>query len=80
VKHCKKLKLKMYEISAVTGKGIPELKYALGKMVVDIRAGAFEQEHPPAKKRPVSARKEKKKSERMKRISKQRAFKQRQTR
>jgi len=80
VKHCKKLKLKLYEISAVTGKGIPELKYALGKMVAEIRAGAYAAEHPPAKKRPVSARKEKKKSERMKRISKQRAFKQRQTR
>ena len=79
-KHCKKLKLKLYEISAVTGKGIPELKYALGKMVAEIRAGAYAQDHPPAKKRPVSARKEKKKSERMKRISKQRAFKQRQTR
>jgi GTPase len=79
-KHCKKLKLKLYEISAVTGKGIPELKYALGKMVAEIRAGAYAQDNPPAKKRPVSARKEKKKSERMKRISKQRAFKQRQTR
>ncbi len=30
-KLCKKLKLDLYEISAVTGKGIPELKYALGK-------------------------------------------------
>ena len=79
-KHCKKLKLKMYEISAVTGKGIPELKYALGKMVAEIRVGAFGQEHPPAKKRAVSTRKDKKKAERMKRVSKQRAFKQRQTR
>jgi GTPase involved in cell partitioning and DNA repair len=79
-KHCKKLKLKLYEISAVTGKGIPELKYALGKIVADDRAGAHAQENPQAKKRPVSARKEKKKSERMKRVSKQRAFKQRQTR
>jgi hypothetical protein len=70
----------MYEISAVTGKGIPELKYALGKIVAEIRAGAYAEEHTPAKKRPVSARKEKKKSERMKRVSKQRAFKQRQTR
>jgi GTP-binding protein len=79
-RHCKKLKLKLYEISAVTGKGIPELKYALGKMVAEIRAGSYAVEHTPAKKRPVSARKEKKKSERMKRVSKQRAFKQRQTR
>ncbi|MGC2744846.1 MAG: hypothetical protein WA672_16845, partial [Candidatus Angelobacter sp.] len=72
--------LKMYEISAVTGKGIPELKYALGKMVAEIRAGSYAEEHPPAKKRVVSARKDKKKAERMKRVSKQRAFKQRQTR
>src|SRR5947199_2304351 len=79
-KHCKKLKLKMYEISAVTGRGIPELKYALGKMVAEIRAGSYAAEHTPAKKGPVSARKEKKKSERMKRVSKQRACKQRQTR
>src|ERR1041385_5912625 len=79
-KYCKKLKLKMYEISAVTGKGIAELKYALGKIVAADRAGAYAQENAPAKKRPVSTRKEKKKSERMKRVSKQRAFKQRQTR
>jgi GTPase len=79
-KHCKKLKLTMYEISAVTGKGIPELKYALGKMVTAIRADTYAQEHPPAKKRAVSTRKDKKKAERMKRVSKQRAFKQRQTR
>jgi GTP-binding protein len=80
VRHCKKLKLRLYEISAVTGKGIPELKYALGKMVAQIRAGAYSQEHPPAKKRVVSSRKEKKKAERVKRVSKQRAFKLRQSR
>jgi GTPase len=40
-KHCKKLKLDLYEISAVTGKGIPELKYGLGKRVVDIRSGNY---------------------------------------
>jgi GTP-binding protein len=79
-KHCKKLKLKLYEISAVTGKGIPELKYALGKMVAEIRAGAFEQEHRPVRKKAVSSRKEKKKAERVKRVSKQRAFKLRQSR
>jgi GTP-binding protein len=80
VKHCKKLKLKMYEISAVTGKGIPELKYALGKMVAQIRAGAYAQEHRPVRKKAVSSRKEKKKAERIKRVSKQRAFKLRQSR
>ncbi|MGZ4895273.1 MAG: GTPase ObgE, partial [Candidatus Angelobacter sp.] len=79
-KHCKKLKLKMYEISAVTGKGIPELRYALGKMVAEIRADAFAQEHPPAEEKVGSSRKAKKKAESIKRISKQRAFKQRQTR
>jgi GTP-binding protein len=80
VKHCRKLKLKMYEISAVTGKGIPELKYALGKMVAQIRAGAYAQEHRPVRKKAVSSRKEKKKAERVKRVSKQRAFKLRQSR
>jgi GTP-binding protein len=79
-RHCKKLKLKMYEISAVTGKGIPELKYALGKMVAQIRAGAYAQEHRPVRKKAVSSRKEKKKAERIKRVSKQRAFKLRQSR
>src|SRR5689334_760653 len=80
VKHCRKLKLRMYEISAVTGKGIPELKYALGKMVAQIRAGAYAQEHRPVRKKAVSSRKEKKKAERVKRVSKQRAFKLRQSR
>src|SRR5256714_5333142 len=70
-KHCKKLKLQTYEISAVTGKGIPELKYALGKMVKEIRAGAYAKEHPPARKKAVSSRKEKKKAERGNRVSKQ---------
>jgi hypothetical protein len=70
----------MYEISAVTGKGIPELKYALGKMVAEIRAGSYEQEHPPAPRKPVSKRKDKKRAESVKRISKQAAFKKRQTR
>jgi GTP-binding protein len=40
-KHCKKLKLDLYEISAVTGKGVNELKYGLGKRVVEIRAGKY---------------------------------------
>jgi len=78
-KHCKKLKLDLYEISAVTGKGIPELKYALGKRVAEIRAGTFVIDSKPHKK-VVSSRKEKKKSERMKRISKSSAFKKRQSR
>jgi GTP-binding protein len=79
-KLCKKKKLTLYEISAVTGKGIPELKYALGKRVAEIRAGTFAQDHPAAPKPVRSARKAKKKEESRKRVSKQRMFKKRQTR
>jgi GTPase len=32
-RYCKKHKLKLYEISAVTGKGIDELKYAMAEEV-----------------------------------------------
>ncbi len=42
-RYCKKHKLKLYEISAVTGKGIDELKYALAKQVDALREKA--QEH-----------------------------------
>jgi len=65
------------------GKGLmttEDLQDIHGKMVAEIRASAYAEEHPPAKKRAVSTRKDKKKAERMKRVSKQRAFKQRQTR
>ena len=34
---CKKHKLKLYEISAVTGKGIEELKYAIAENVQELR-------------------------------------------
>lgn len=34
---CKKRKLKLYEISAVTGQGIEELKYAIAKEVQCLR-------------------------------------------
>src|SRR5215468_5819359 len=51
-KYAKKLKLDLYEISAVTGKGIPELKYALGKLVADIRAGR----ETPQARRPAARR------------------------
>ena len=40
-KHSKKRKLKLYEISAVTGKGIEELKYAMAKEVDELRAKAI---------------------------------------
>ena len=36
-KYCKKKKLKLYEISAVTGKGIEELKYAMAEDVEALR-------------------------------------------
>ena len=36
-KYCKKKKLKLYEISAVTGKGIEELKYAMAEQVQALR-------------------------------------------
>jgi GTP-binding protein len=36
-KYCKKHKLKLYEISAVTGKGIEELKFAIAKEVSELR-------------------------------------------
>ncbi len=78
-KHCKKRKLDLYEISAVTGKGIPELKYALGKRVAEIRAVTYAQDHP-APKKVGSSRKNKKRAESVKRMSKQAAFKKRQTR
>ena len=77
---CKKKKLKLYEISAVTGKGIPELKYALGKRVAEIRAGTYAQDHPALPEKVGSSRKAKKKEESKKRVSKQRMFKKRQTR
>jgi GTP-binding protein len=79
-KHAKKLKLDLYEISAVTGKGIPELKYGLGKRVAEIRAGKYEQKPPAIRKKAVSSRKAKKKAESVKRIPKRAAFKKRQSR
>ena len=40
-KYCKKHKLKLYEISAVTGKGIEELKYAMAEGVEKFRERAL---------------------------------------
>jgi GTP-binding protein len=37
-RYCKKHKLKLYEISAVTGKGIEELKYAMADALTRLRA------------------------------------------
>jgi translation initiation factor IF-2 len=39
-------KLKLYEISAVTGKGIDELKYAMAKEVDALRAEAVQKAEP----------------------------------
>ena len=36
-RYCKKHKLKLYEISAVTGKGIEELKYAMAAAIEELR-------------------------------------------
>jgi GTPase len=74
-KHCRKLKLDLYEISAVTGKGIAELKYGLGKRVAEIRAGTYV-EHKAARKKSASARKARK-PQGTRRIPKRAAFKKR---
>jgi GTPase len=42
-RYCKKHKLKLYEISAVTGKGIEELKYAIAKEVDALRTQALQE-------------------------------------
>ncbi len=77
-KYAKKLKLDFYEISAVTGQGIPELKYALGRRVKEARAGGH-MPRKPARKKAIAARKAGKlKSAR--RISKRAAFKKRKSR
>ena len=78
-KHCKKLRLDVHEISAVTGKGIPELKYAMGRVVAEIRAGTYEENRPAAKKAVRSPR-QARKAESARRIPKRAAFKKRKTR
>ena len=40
-KYCRKKKLKLYEVSAVTGKGIEELKYAIAEEVQKFREREF---------------------------------------
>ena len=79
-KHCKKQKLDLYEISAVTGKGIPELKYGIGKLVAEIRAGTYVQEKPRPRKKSATERKTKKKAQSARRIPKRAAFKKRKSR
>jgi GTP-binding protein len=77
-KHCKKLRLDLYEISAVTGKGIPELKYGLGKRVAEIRAGTY-RNHKPARKKAASSP-QARKTQSSRRIPKRAAFKKRKSR
>jgi len=72
-KYAKKRKLDLFEISAVTGKGIAELKYALGKRVAEIRSGKAK---PVARKRAVSPR-QARKAQAVRRIPKRAAFKKR---
>jgi GTPase len=72
-KHAGKLKLDLYEISAVTGEGIQRLKYAMGELVKQIREGRL----PSPRKKVVSARKTKKKVQSVRRIPKRAAFKKR---
>src|SRR5262249_49129076 len=76
-KHAKKLRLDLYEISAVTGAGIPEVKYGLGRRVAEIRAGTYQQKTPSVRKKAISDTKAKKKTASVKRISKRAAFKKR---
>ena len=40
-RYCKKRKMKLYEISAVTGKGIEELEFAMAKAVEALREQAL---------------------------------------
>ena len=49
-RYCKKEKLKLYEISAVTGKGIEALKFAIAEEVEALRAKDREasQQHEPS--------------------------------
>ncbi len=74
-KHCKKIKLDLYEISAVTGEGVQKLKYALGKRVADIRAGVYVEPRSALRKK-ASVRAKKAKTE-TRRIPKRVGFKKR---
>lgn len=80
-KHAKKMKLELHEISAVTGKGIQELKYAIGRLVRQIREGTYLPEpRTAARSKSASPRKAKKKAQSVRRIPKRAAFKKRKTR
>ncbi|HLW52036.1 MAG TPA: GTPase ObgE [Candidatus Angelobacter sp.] len=76
-KHARKMKLDLYEISAVTGQGIPQLKYALGERVAEIRAGTYVAPETGARKKAASPRKARKRAQARRRIPKRAAFKKR---
>jgi GTP-binding protein len=50
-KYCKKRGLELYAISAVTGKGIDELKYAMAAKVKEVRAQAIPEATPKSGER-----------------------------
>jgi GTP-binding protein len=77
-KFCKKSRLDLYEISAVSGKGIAQLKYALGKRVAEIRAGTYAQPKPARPK--AASRAQVRKAPAPRRIPKRAAFKNRKSR
>jgi len=76
-RHARKIKLPIYEISAVTGQGIQELKYALGHRVAEIRSG--KQVAKPAREKGPSPGKARKAAS-ARRIPKRVGFKKRKSR
>jgi len=78
-RHCKKLKLELYEISAVTGAGIQQLKYAMGRLVAEIRSGVYAAPAPSKRSKTPSLRKARK-VQSARRIPKRAAFKKRRSR
>jgi GTP-binding protein len=74
-KHCQKLKLDLYAISAVTGSGVSELKYALGNRVAEVRDGVYKPAKAARKK--TAAPRKTRKLEKKRRIPKRAAFKKR---
>jgi GTPase len=81
-KYARKLKLDYYEISAVTGKGIPELKYALGRGVAEVRLDKTSKQKPrkPAPRRKAASASKARKTQGARRIPKRAAFKKRKSR
>jgi GTPase len=78
-KHARRLKLDLYEISAVTGQGVAQLKYALGDRVAEIRAGTYVP-HRTAPRKKARAPRQARKTAVARRIPKRAAFKKRKSR